>query len=107
MCLERVFAGLCGSGRLLTKDVNGVRLDVYIADAIMTQHRYKHVYNSDSSLRGAWNSILEKLDASQRAITRAMNGEKLDLRPIASAAISISEFICKVSDSGHLVVFET
>ncbi|ADZ92783.1 hypothetical protein [Marinomonas mediterranea] len=106
-CLERVFAGLCGSGRLLAKDINGVKLDVYIADAIINQHKYKHVYNADPNLKESWNSMLGKLDASQRAITRAMNGESLDVTPVASAAMSISEFLGKVSDSGHLVLTET
>lgn len=104
VCLEKVFAGLCGSGRLLTKDVNGVSLDIYIAKVIMNQHKYKHVYNSDPNLKKSWNSMLGKLDASQRAITRAMKGESLDVGPVASAAMSISKFVGKVSDSGHLVL---
>jgi len=106
VCLEKVFAGLCGSGRLITKDIGGVKLDVYIAEAIMYQHKYKHIYNSDPNLKKAWNSMLEKLDESQKAITLAMGGAKLNVRPIASAAMAISEFIRKVSESGHLVALE-
>lgn len=105
--LERVFAGLCASGRLLTEEVDGTRLDIYIANAIMNQHKYKYVYNSDPALKEAWNSMLEELDASQRAITLAFQDEALDVGVISSTAMSISKFMGKVSESGHLVVTET
>ncbi|USI29242.1 hypothetical protein ACD631_02550 [Alteromonas macleodii] len=107
VCLEKVFAGICGSGRLLTKDLNGTRLDVYIANAIMNQHKYKYVFNSDPALKEAWNCMLEELDASQRAITLAFQDEALDVGVISSTAMSISKFMGKVSESGHLVVTET
>ncbi|HDZ9207816.1 TPA: hypothetical protein RUZ11_003689, partial [Vibrio cholerae] len=107
VCLEKVFAGLCASGRLLTEEVDGTRLDVYIANAITNQHKYKYVYNSDPALKEAWKSMLEELDASQRAITLAFQDEALDVGVISSTAMSISKFMGKVSESGHLVVTET
>lgn len=100
-CLERIFAGYIGSSRVQPKMVDNVQIDIYIANAINDQHKYRHVYDGDEALKASWNQMLKYLDESQKAISRSFHGAPLDTVPLAQAALYMSEYIKQVSNSGH------
>lgn len=105
--LEGIFAGYIGSGIIDPISVDGAKVDIYIANAITDQHKFRKLYINDKDLLDSWNEMLSYLDQSQRAITRAINGEPLDSLPLSKAAMYISEYMSQISTSGHQVEIET
>ncbi len=105
--LEGIFAGYIGSGTIDPVYVDGKKIDVYIANAITEQHKFRKLYINDKSLLDSWNEMLSYLDQSQRAITRAINGEPLDSLPLSKAAMYISDYMSQISSSGHKIEVET
>jgi len=104
--LEKIFAGYIGSGAVVPVYIDGERADIFIANAINEQHKFKKLYINDKELFESWKKMLSYLDESQIAITRSINGEKLNLGPLSKAALFISEYLNQISNSGHTVVIE-
>jgi len=104
--LEEVFPIYVGRGSVNPIEIDGKRSDIYIADAINEQHKFRKLYIEDENLLESWNKMLLYLDESQRAITRSINGEKLDTTPLSTAFLYIAEYMKQISDSGHTVATE-
>lgn len=91
--LEGLFAGYIGAGSVQTNMIDGVKIDVYIANVINDQHKFKHLLSSDPDLQAAWTRMLTYLAEAQGAISRSFAGEKLDTVPLANAALYINPAI--------------
>jgi hypothetical protein len=99
--LEGIFAGYIGSAQVQPKMVDNVQVDIFIANAINDQHKYRHIYDGDEALKYSWNQMLKYLDESQKAIARSFHGAPLDTVPLSQAALYMSKHIQQVSSSGH------
>lgn len=105
--LEDTFALYIGKGAVSPEYIENKRADIYISDAIYEQHKFRSLYTDDKKLLDSWNKMLGYLDASQKTITRSINGEKLDSLPLSQALMFISEYMKQISDSGHAVEVES
>ena len=99
--LEGIFAGYIGSARVQPKLIDSVQIDIYIADTINEQCKYRYIYDGDEALKASWNQMLKYLDESQKAISSSFHGAPLDVVPLSQAALYMSEYIKQVSSSGH------
>lgn len=98
--IESTFSGYIGAGRVLDENVDGERIDIYLANVVNGQYKYRHIHNQDPDLKEKWNQILKYLDESQKAITATFHGNKLDAVPLSQLVMFIPEFLAQISESG-------
>ena len=98
--IESTFASYVGAGRVLDDSIDGDRIDIYLANVINGQHKYRYIHNQDHDLKEKWNQILEHLDESQKTITATFHGDKLDVLPLSQLVMFIPKFLAQISESG-------
>lgn len=98
--IESPLVTCAGAGSLMVNQIDGIALDVYIANAVNDQHKFKKLYKFNERVLGSWNNMLFALSEAQRAISLSNHGHPLDTGALQKAAMAIPEYIECLSNEG-------